>query len=82
MSLKASLGLSLVAIVREEFDETARGREAHSWFVDLALVGGGTSVVLKSWEVEEWKAGDYAADQRELTEFIAGKIGEWNGLVA
>lgn len=71
MTLKASLGFGLVALVREEFDQSSHGR-AH--FVDLAIVGGGASVVLKSWAVEEWKAEDYASDQRELTEFVAEKL--------
>jgi hypothetical protein len=79
-----STGLSLRAEVREE-DEPGKdytSPELRRFFVDLVLVGGGTSVKVVSWELlptafgaAPWYvAADLAEDSASLTTFVAEKL--------
>lgn len=70
--LLASNGVSLRVDVREAPDpqtDLPIGR-----FVDLVLVGCGTAVKLRSWEVDKREAGVLADSPSELVAFVASKV--------
>jgi hypothetical protein len=76
----AMIGLSMRAEVREEAG-TMRDPEDSTFFVDLVLVGGGTSVRVVSWPLEDgayfrsgYLAETMTEDPEKLTRFVAEKL--------
>jgi hypothetical protein len=72
--LKSSIGLGFRADVRVEVDpqsDLPRG-----YYADLAMVGGGTTVYPRSWEISAESADSFSENPDHLLAFLAEKIGE------
>lgn len=76
-NIAASTGLNLRVDVRDEYPPGRYDDEDRDTFIDLVLVGGGTSVTIKSWQTyDRWRYVGPSGDPADLVKFAAEKLAE------